>query len=246
LADLGLRVTDPGIERAVGKILEHQSREGIFQVLVNIKPGYGGTGQDQWAWMLCDAPLIIYALVKLDPGQDSRFQAAVGHLVSLIRENGWPCAVSAELGKFRGPGRKDDPCPYANLLMLKLLGELPEWRNHKAARAGAAALLDLWERRTNRRPYLFAMGTDFAKLKAPLIWYDILHVLHVLSRFSWLGDDTRLQEMVTIVRAKADEQGRFTPESIWTAWKGWDFGQKRHPSEWLTLLTRRTLKSLSV
>ncbi|NTW90442.1 MAG: hypothetical protein HGA35_00625 [Erysipelotrichaceae bacterium] len=55
-------------------------------------------------------------------------QKAVTALMELVRENGWPCAVSKELGKFRGPGRKEDPCPFANLAMLKALSEIEKLR----------------------------------------------------------------------------------------------------------------------
>jgi hypothetical protein len=78
------------------------------------------------------------------------------------------------------------------------------------------------------------MGTDFRKLKYPLIWYDILHVTEVLSRFEWLRQDPRLMEMVSVMAAQGDAEGRFTPGSVWTAWKGWDFGQKKAPSRTLT------------
>ena len=44
-----------------------------------------------------------------------------------------------------------------------------------------------------------------------------------------------------ILRSKADALGRFTPESVWTAGKGWEFGQKKAPSRWLTLLAWRIL-----
>jgi len=244
LADLGLRSSDIGVQRIVDRILEHQSSEGPFQVLVNIPTRYGGTGEDQWAWMLCDAPLLIYALAKLGYDEDPRVKAAVDHLLGLIRDNGWPCSVSPDLGRFRGPGSKGDPCPYANLVMLKVLSQLPGFGDHEVCKIGAETLLNLWEQRKARRPYLFAMGTGFSKLKAHLIWYDILHVLDVLTQYSWLKKDDRLQEMVEIVRSKADERGRFTPESIWRAWKDWDFGQKREPSPWLTLLVRRMLNRL--
>jgi hypothetical protein len=50
--------------------------------------------------------------------------------------------------------------------------------------------------------------------------------------------------MAEVIRAKADQQGRFTPESVWMAWKGWDFGQKRLPSQGLTLLAWRALQRL--
>ena len=242
IADLGFRAGDPGVNQIVARILDHQSPEGLFQVRVNINPRYGGTGEDQWAWMLCDAPLILYALLKFGLRQDPRVRAAAEHLVGLIRDNGWPCAVTPDLDNFRGPGAKADPCPYANLVMLKALSQMPEWGDEGAARVGTEMLLTLWEQRRERRPYLFAMGTHFARLKAPLIWYDILHVLDVLTQFPWLRENARLHEMVELVAAKADEEGRFTPESVWRAWKGWDFGQKREASRWLTLLTQRMLR----
>jgi hypothetical protein len=37
------------------------------------------------------------------------------------------------------------------------------------------------------------------------------------------------------VVSRADTDERFIPESIWTAWKDWDFGQKKIPSRGLTL-----------
>jgi len=50
---------------------------------------------------------------------------------------------------------------------------------------------------------------------------------------------------VANVRAKADDLGRFTPESVWKAWGEWDFGQKKTPSAWLTLITLRILKRMN-
>jgi hypothetical protein len=244
IADLGLKANDPGLEPIITRILERQSPEGPFQLPMNIPKQYGGTGQDQWAWALCDAPLVVYALVKFGLESEPKVQAAIGHLAGLIRDNGWPCAVSKELGKFRGPGRKDDPCPYANLAMLKLLSQTTEWRDSQASHTGAEMLLTLWSESAQRHPYMFFMGTDFRKLKAPLVWYDILHVLDVLSLFPWLKQDARLLDMLDILKSKADDQGRFTPESIWTVWKDWEFGQKRAPSRWLTLLAWRIIQRI--
>jgi hypothetical protein len=88
---------------------------------------------------------------------------------------------------------------------------------------------------------MFYMGTDFRKLKVPLVWYDIIHVLDVLSRFPWVMKDSRLLDMLGILKGKADTQGRYTLESIWTAWKDWEFGQKKTPSRWLTLTAWRII-----
>jgi hypothetical protein len=244
IADLGLVAHDPGVNVIVARILEHQSTEGPFQLPMNIPTHYGGTGQDQWAWALCDAPLIVYALVKFGLGNEPVVQAAIKNLVGLIRDNGWPCAVSKELGKFRGPGRKDDPCPFANLAMLKALSEIEALRDSPACHIGADTLLTLWSESTTRHPYMFYMGTDFRKVKVPFVWYDLMHVLDVLSRFSWLKEDTRLLEMLEILKSKADKQGRFTLESIWTAWKDWEFGQKKEPSRWLTFTAWRIIRRM--
>jgi hypothetical protein len=246
LADLGFKASDPVMEPIIENILAHQSGDGAFQILVNIPTRFGGSGEDGWQWMLCDAPLVLYALLKFGLGTDPRVQTAASHIAGLIRENGWPCAASQELGKFRGPGRKDDPCPYANLVALKALAQSNEWRDSETCKIDTETILSLWEQRKERKPYLFGMGTDFAKLKAPLIWYDLLHVLDVLSQFPWLRDDPRLQEMTALLNAKADDMGRFTPESVWMAWKGWDFGQKKEPSRWITLIAKRLLQRLEI
>jgi hypothetical protein len=244
LADLGFVLNDPGVQTFVGRILEHQSPEGPFQLPINIPNHFGGTGEDRWAWALCDAPLLVYALEKLGLANESRIKKAIEYLTGLVRENGWPCVVSRELGKFRGPGRKDDPCPYATLAMLKALSVNDEYRDSPACHTGAETLLRIWTESKSQHPYMFFMGTDFRKLKVPFIWYDILHVLEVLTRFPWLKNDPRLLEMLAIVKAKADQQGRFTLESIWTAWKDWDFGQKKNPSRWLTLQAWIIMKSV--
>jgi hypothetical protein len=245
LADLGLRASDLILKPIIERVLNHQSEDGAFQVIVNIPTRFGGSGEDEWQWMLCDAPSTLYALLKFGLEADPRVRTATSHLGRLVRENGWPCAADSGLGKFRGPGRKDDPCPYANLISLKALAQSEEWRDSDVCKVGAETILCLWEQRKERKSYLFGMGTDFAKSKAPLIWYDILHVLDVLSHFPWLRDDPRLGEMAALVKAKGDEEGRFKPESIWMAWRGWDFGQKKEPSRWITLLAHRALQRLS-
>ncbi len=244
IADLGLKVDDPGVDTIVARILDHQSVEGPFQLPMNIPEHYGGTGQDQWAWALCDAPLIVYALVKFGMVNEPPVKAAGEYLTGLLRDNGWPCVVSKELGKFRGPGRKDDPCPFANLAMLKALSEIEAWRDSPACHVGAEALLALWSESTLRHPYMFYMGTDFRKLKVPFVWYDLLHMHDILSRFSWLKEDARLIDMLEILKSKVNQEGRFTLDSIWTTWKDWEFGQKKNPSRWLTLLSWRIIGRL--
>jgi hypothetical protein len=242
LADMGLTTDDEGISPIIQKVKEHRSEEGLFQLSTNIPVHFGGSGQDQGAWALCDAPLVMYSVVKMNKINTTETHKGVDFLLSLKRENGWPCAVSKELGKFRGPGKKDDPCPYVNLIMLRLLALFPEYKDSPAVRTGVECLLSCWETSKERHPYMFYMGTDFRKLKAPFIWYDILHVADVVSQFEFATKDPRFLEMLNIINAKVDKDGLFMPESVWKAWEGWDFGQKTKPSPWVTFLVHRINK----
>ena len=240
LADLGLRAEDGAVRPLLDRILAQACEEGPFQLIMNVPKAFGGTGRDGLAWSLCDAPSLTYALNRMGLGEDPRVRKAALHMASLARENGFPCASSKELGRFRGPGRKEDPCPYADLVMLKLLAEAglsagPE------ARAGVECLLSLWQGSRERHPYMFYMGTDFRKLKTPFVWYDILHVAEVLTRFEMARDDERLKDMLSVIWAKRDAEGKFTAESIWTDWRRWEFGQKKEPSRWLTLCVYRIM-----
>jgi hypothetical protein len=241
LAGMGLTAETPAIAAVIEIILRHREAHGVPQAPINVPRHFGGTGADTWGWALCDAPVVLDALLAL--GVEERLlEGGIAHLAGLARANGWPCAVSAELGKFRGPGRKDDPCPYATLRMVKLLQRSRAWRASPAAKAGAEAILGLWERSREEHPYMFYMGTDFRKLKAPLSWYDIAGVAGALSLCPWLHDDKRYVEMLESIMEKADEKGRFTPESVYLSMKGWDFGQKKEPSKGLTAQLYRLLK----
>jgi len=244
LADFGVRHDDPGMAAGIEAVMAHQSPEGAFQTVVNIPKTFGGTGEDTWSWMLCDAPTLLYTLLAMGLGDDQRVQRAVDHLIGLVDENGWRCVAAPEAGKFRGPGRKADPCPIVNVFALKALAQVPELLDSPAAHTGAEMILWHWEHRTERKIYLFGIGTDFRKLKYPFVWYDVLHVVDVLSRFPFIHADPRFQEMVETITAQADEEGRYTAGSMYRAWRDWSFADKKNPSPWLTFLVLRVLKQM--
>jgi hypothetical protein len=246
LADFGVRATDPGLNAAIEDVMAHQSPEGAFQSLVNVSKTFGGTGEDAWTWVLCDAPTLLYALLALGLGDDERVQRAVAHLTSLVDETGWRCVGAPELGRFRGPGRKADPCPIANVYALKALSCVPRLLDSHATRTGAEMLLWHWEHQTERKVYMFGIGTDFRKLKYPFVWYDILHVMDVLSRFPFARADRRFREMVETITAQADKEGHYTAGSMYRAWKGWSFSDKKKPSPWLTFLVLRVQRRMGI
>jgi len=250
LADFGLCASDPPPDGAVSlaagikTVMAHQSPEGTFQTLVNIPKAFGGSGEDTWTWMLCDAPTLLYTLLAMGVEGDPRVQRAVEHLAGLVEDNGWHCVAAPELGKFKGPGRRSDPCPIVNVYALKALAQVPERLDSPATRAGAKMLLWHWEHRGGRKLFMFGIGTDFRKLKYPFVWYNVLHVVDVLSQFPFVHADPRFLEMVRAITDQANAQGRYTAGSIYRAWKGWSFADKKNPSPWLTFLVLRVLKRL--
>lgn len=244
LLDLGLDIAVPEIDTAIKQILSHKDEHGVYQSAVNIPMHFGGSGQDTFGWSPCDAPLLLRALCETKINYVSSIKPGVDYLISLNRSNGFPCACSKELGKWRGPGRKEDPCPYATLIFLKLLLATPDYAKSELVLQSARNLLDLWETSRVSHPYMFYMGTDFRKLKASALWYDIVSVCDALSQVDGIENDPRFLEMLDIIRAKQDKDGVFTPESVYLKLADWDFGQKKKPSPFLTYLIRRIFKRM--
>lgn len=243
LFDIGLDTKVPEINMAIQKILGNKDEDGMYKCPTNVPVHYGGTGLDTFGWALCDAPLMLYALMRAGMAYDEHVKQGVEYIIKLHRSNGFPCTVSKELGKWRGPGRKDDPCPYATLIILKLFSLIPEYKDSDLANSCINALLDLWEKSEEQHPYMFYMGKDFRKIKAPTLWYDILSVANCLSEFDYAKKDPRYAEMLSIIEAKADSEKKYTPESVYQKCAEWDFGQKKKPSEWLTYVCLKVLQA---
>jgi hypothetical protein len=281
---MGVRKDDPGMPEVVETAMAHVSSEGALLSLLNINPAFGGTGQDTWTWMLCDAPVLLYALLLFHEAGGisplSRSSAipeaawtgdmlagaisatmpptlvnAANYMSNLAFENGWHCTGGPEVGKFRGPGKRTDPCPIANVLALKALARVPAVYPAAAIRSGAEMLLAHWDSSqverglrsepvsetglSSAKPYLFGCGSDYRKLKYPLIWYDILHVLEALSPYAFVHRDPRFQQMLAAVTSRANADGRYTAGAMYMPWKGWSFADKVQPSPWLTFLVLR-------
>lgn len=242
LFDLGFTTEVIEIESAVSQLMSHKDKHGVYQSLTNIPKHFGGAGVDEFGWCLCDAPLLLLALIKAGVDYDEYIKPGVEYLLTLENNPGFGCSVSEELGKFRGPGRKDDCCPYATLVMLRLLSQVDEYKDGATSAKAIDCLLDLWQYSNEKHPYMFYMGTDFRKLKAPAIWYDIVGVTECLSHFDHAKSDARFWEMVDIIKSKQDENGFFTPESMYQKCKAWDFGQKKSVSPYLSYLCLKILE----
>jgi hypothetical protein len=234
--ELGLRRGDRGASAIGAAVMKHRSAEGPFGLPMKIGAAYGGSGEEQLGWALCDAPVILRSLIRVGYSEEKAILESVSYLAELRIDSGWPCAVSKALGGFRGPGKKTDPCPYATLVMLELLLEIPAYKDGPEIRSAAECLLGLWQNSRVEHPYIFYMGNDFRKLKAPLLWYDLLHILEALTKVEAVAKDKRLADMLDVLEAKAGPDLLFTPESVYQAWKAYDFGQKNVASAYLSTI----------
>jgi hypothetical protein len=246
LADFGLRLGDPGMDGIIRSITGHQSADGGYLSTVLIPKPFGGSGEPQLSWVLCDAPTLLYSVLLFSRPDYSAFKTGLNQLTGLVQENGWRCSASPDLGKFRGPGRREDPCPIANVYALKALAIAPEYSDTAATRIGTETLLYHWEIQKVRKFYLFGIGTDFRKIKYPFVWYDILHVVDVLSRYPFLYHDARFLDMVETLVHLSEDCERYTAAAMYRAWKGWSFADKRNPSPWLTFLVHRIKKRVNL
>jgi hypothetical protein len=70
IADLGLKRDDQFINEIIDRIFEYKSDEGPFQLPTKISKNYGGSGSTEWAWALCDAPIIVYSLARFGLSND--------------------------------------------------------------------------------------------------------------------------------------------------------------------------------
>jgi hypothetical protein len=173
---------------------------------------------------------------------DPRLEPAVNKLVGLKGEDYYPCCGS--IPKFKGPGPKNGMCPYANLLVARALSAHGKARKSKAVAIAAGAVLDHWTNRADKKPFLFGMGTDFKKLKYPMVWYNILHTVHGLRNIHGVPGDPRFLEIAALLLDKLDDKGCVKPESVYMCYKNQEWSNKKSPSRLLTILVHEALAGM--
>jgi hypothetical protein len=128
----------------------------------------------------------------------------------------------------------------AGLMALRVFSQLDALRESAAAKNAFAPLK--FHREFGKTLYYFGRSQKFWTLKYPFVWYNALYLADVLTRFDFLKGDPLVKEIVSWIESSQDHEGKFTPTSMYMAYKGWDFADKKAPSPWITFLCCRVLK----
>ena len=243
LLDIGLDASVKNLSNLAERILEHVNNQNIFLSLIHVPKAYGGTDEPMMGWLMCDYPLLLYFLTRMGYSDNELVKKSLNVLLDLNSSNGWHCLGSVD--KFRGPGRKDDHCPIATLFSLKVFKYLRKYHSETAIKNGIDAIYYHWNHSKERKIYQFGMGTNFRKLKFPNVWYEIVHVVSVLKEFEYATEQPEFAEMTQIIADKQQRDGGFIPETIFTDFSKWDFGQKKVVSPTLTMIIWEMFQSLA-
>lgn len=242
LADLGVTQATAGAGPLIEDMVSNIAHDGSFLVNMMIPQAFGGSSKPHLDWIICDFPVVLYALNQMT-GNDTRMKPAFQKLLELAGEEYYPCCGS--IPKFKGPGPRNGMCPYANLLVARALATDIIGRESPAAKLAANAVLDHWTYRRSKKPFLFGMGTDFLKLKFPMVWYNLLHVTWALKSIPGVKDDARYRMIVDHLRSKLDVSGKVMPESIYMAYKSEEWSDKKNPSRLLTIMVHQILRDVN-
>lgn len=243
LADFGLTQSDPGLATIVRKAQAHLC-DGMFAVRGGEPVRQKGERYsapdpktEVWHAAPCNSPMISYALLRVG-ARGGPVMATVDKLASRwATEQGWFCHYFFVDGLFKKLGAG---CPMAGLMALEVFSEIPALKESRQAQNAAAPLL--YHRQYGKTLYYFGRSKRFWTLKYPFVWYNALYLAEVLTRFAFLRREPLVQELVSWLESQQDAQGRFTPTSIFQAYKGWDFADKKSPSPWITFVCHRILR----
>ncbi len=232
LADIGFSAKDLTIEEEFEEILKLEDNEHKFILSKEMKPDY-----------FCISSILLSSIAKMSSKIKTKLYPHVNTIMDSQRlDGGWHCAIRRSVGKRL---QDTDSCPMDNLNILLLLGQYDEFRNDSRLNGAIDLLLHHWERRDEKwRPYGFGVGTNFTRLRYPAFKYGILRVLDALSLYPYAVRSKSFKNMFKYVFLKSPD-GRYTPESTAKSFAGFDFGQKKEPSRWITFLIARIEKRIN-
>jgi len=229
LADIGLSISQLGLEVEVEGLFDLQRDDGSFILQEGTRSSY-----------LCISSIILSSLARMGYAEDPRLLKFIDLALGQQRlDGGWHCAISRAKGNKL---QETESCPMDNQNLLLLFGQYASLKEEGRMNGAVGLLLEHWARRAEHwRPYGFGIGSQFMKVRYPETKYGLLKVLDVLSLYPYAVRQLEYQEMLGALMNKSNG-GRYSAESISRSYSKFDFGQARAPSRWITFLVNRIIK----
>ena len=190
----------------------------------------------------CFTGILTESLAKLGYLTDPRLDKAYQWLLNRQRHDGgfW-CKRTGLPGR---PRQHEPSCAFATLCVMGAISRNADLIKSEVAKKGVKFLFDCWKNRGQIRyaGHDSQVGKGWEKLKYPFTDYKILKYLDIITQFEYSRNNSAMTEMINLLISKADDNGRFSAESIHKCWSEFDFGQKKTSSRWITFLAYRIIK----
>ncbi len=228
LSDLGMNSDNPIVKRTGECILSRWREDGRFRAA----PG--------GAIYPCHTTGAARALCRAGYARDKRLERTFEHLLSTAHtDGGWRCS------KFmfgRGPETEfSNPGPTLNALdAFRFSRRLNKERELDRA---VEFLLGHWETRKPLGPCHFGIGTLFMKVEYPLLRYNLLNYVHILSFYDRARRDSRFREALQALQSRMRD-GKVVVENSHRELASLSFCRKGLPSEPATHTYRQIMQNL--
>lgn len=183
---------------------------------------------------------MTYALARFGYLGDLRLECAFAQAMAWQRpDGGW----HPNRPNLPGEGDEEEPsCPFGTLNILRALVTRPGLREGPITWRAAEYLLSCWQRRdVPYRPAGFGIGSTWQELSYPFVQYGLLKTIDALAQVPVARTDPRFEQMLAVLLSKRDSDGRWHAENVDRNWSGFDFGQRRNASPWITFLALRAV-----
>ena len=238
LADFGLTSDDRLIKDIITKIKEHKENN-LFAIRQELPDRNRDKVQsfETWHALPCDSPLITYILLALGDNSEEVLETVDFFRGEWEKKEGWFCNLFFVKSQFK---KLQIGCPMAGLMFLEIMSSF-DYNNKSDYLLNAYEPLK-FHKEYGKSLYYFGRSKKFWTLKYPYVWYNALYIGDVLSRFKAFREEELLKEIIEWIIDCQDDEGKYTPTSMFREYKGWDFANKKEPSPWITFLAYRILK----
>lgn len=245
LAELGADPLDARVQKACEFILENarDPQSGGFAYERSAKSGTGLAS----CVIPCLTGNMVYALIRLGYGGDSRVQAAIKWITDFQRADDGDGAPEGPMYERFEMCWGRHTCHMGAAKAFKALAAVPPADRNPAVEAKTAELAGYF-----LAHHLFKKSHNLGEAAKPgwlRFGFPLMYqtdVLELAGIFAGLRiHDTRLQEAIDVIRDSRTPEGKWIMKSTTNGKTAVDIEKKGQPSKWLTLRALKVLKEYS-